>query len=431
MITAPATTPVLEHWEDRLKHIVETMRELSRQSDPQALVRTYSERIRRLMPVDGSVSLSRRDLPAPKYRITRSTLWKESVNPWKHPDRLPVLEGGLLGELLYSDQPRIVDDLHVSPDDPAYRYFEGHHSLMALPLYDRGVALNMVVMFRRRPHGFDRNQYPEYVWMSNLFGRATHTLVLSEQLQAAYHAVDEELRIVENMQRSLLPATLPKIPTLDLAVHYQTSRRAGGDYYDFFQLPEGKWGILIADVSGHGTPAAVVMAITHAIAHTLPGLPTPPARLLTHLNHHLARQYTSESGAFVTAFYGVYDPAGRSLTYARAGHCPPRVKRCRDGTLSILDGVGSLPLGIVPEAAYEEVTQQFVPGDQIIFYTDGITEAFNPEGRMFGVERLDEVLELCHLDANGLIQTVISAVDQFSGGQPASDDQTILVAKVG
>ncbi len=106
--------------------------------------------------------------------------------------------------------------------------------------------------------------------MSNLFGRATHNLVLSDQLKVAYEAVDYEMKVVADIQRSLLPMQMPSIPTLSLAAHYQTSHRAGGDYYDFFPLPDGKWGILIADVSGHGTPAAVLMAVTHSLAHTLP-----------------------------------------------------------------------------------------------------------------------------------------------------------------
>src|SRR5207244_2587168 len=129
---------------------------------------------------------------------------------------------------------------------------------------------------------------PELVWLSNLFGRATNNLVLSEELQRAYQTLDRELKVVGQIQRSLLPARLPTIPTLDLATHYQPSQRAGGDYYDFFPLPAGKWGIFIADVSGHGTPAAVLMAVTHCIAHTHPGPPQPPAKVLDYLNRHLA-----------------------------------------------------------------------------------------------------------------------------------------------
>src|SRR5205085_8839936 len=140
-----------------------------------------------------------------------------------------------------------------------------------------------------------------------LFGRATHSLVLADQVKRAYDRLDRELQTVADIQRSLLPTTLPAIPTLDLATDYQTSTRAGGDYYDFFPLPDGQWGILIADVSGHGTPAAVIMAITHSIAHTSTDPKTPPSRLLAFVNDRLAAGYT-ENGNFITAFYGIYDP---------------------------------------------------------------------------------------------------------------------------
>ena len=166
---------------------------------------------------------------------------------------------------------------------------------------------------RREPAAFSRDDFPEWVWLSNLFGRAAHNLVLSEQLQAAYDKLDQELRVVEEIQRTLLPGQLPRILSLDLAAYYQPSRRASGDYYDFFPLPDGKWGILIADVSGHGTPAAVLMAITHSLAHTYAGPPAPPGLLLDHINRNLAERYTARTGAFVTAFHAVYDPRTATL----------------------------------------------------------------------------------------------------------------------
>src|SRR5205085_4508371 len=159
--------------------------------------------------------------------------------------------------------------------------------------FDQGQGLNMVVLLRREPAGFDREQFPEVVWMSNLFGRATHSLVLSEEVKAAYEAVDYEMKVVADIQRSLLPARLPTIPNMGLAAHYQTSQRAGGDYYDVFQLPGGLWGLLIADVSGHGTPAAVLMAVTHCLVHTYCGPPMTPAELLGYVNRHLCARYTA------------------------------------------------------------------------------------------------------------------------------------------
>jgi sigma-B regulation protein RsbU (phosphoserine phosphatase) len=417
-------------WRERLDLIVETMKEMSRQTDPQEMSRAYGKRMRTLRPTDRSVSISRRDLKSPWFRVTRCSLWKEEINPWKERDRLPLLRGGLFAELLYGDEPRLFEDVQVDEDDPAAEYLDGMRSLLAIPMYDRGVALNMVLLMKREAGDFSPEQFPEIVWMANLFGRATHNLVLSGQLKSAYEAVDYEMKVVADIQRSLLPKRMPDIPTMALAAHYQTSHRAGGDYYDFFPLPDGKWGLLIADVSGHGTPAAVLMAVTHSLAHSYPGPATPPGRMLEHVNRHLTARYTAESDTFVTAFYGVYDPADRSLTYASAGHNPPRLKRCVDGTLALLDGATGLPLGISPVEKYRETTCRLVPGDQLVLYTDGITEANNEQGEMFGLSRLDKVLENCAVGASDLLQSVLNALREFTGDEPAHDDQTLLVAKI-
>jgi sigma-B regulation protein RsbU (phosphoserine phosphatase) len=428
-MTQQPTSPVAD-WRQRLALVVESMREMSTQTDPQAMVRAYAEKVRLLQPADRRLGLSRRDLSAPTYRITRSSTWAKPLNPWAEKDRLPLFSGGLLAELIYGDQPRIIDNLLLAPDEPAAEYLAGQRSLLAIPLFDRGVALNMVILMREEPGAFAPEQLPESVWLSNLFGRATHNLVLAEELKKAYDDLDREMRGVGNIQRSLLPAKLPKISGLDLASFYQPSRRAGGDYYDFFLLPEGKWGILIADVSGHGTPAAVMMAITHVIAHNYPGPATPPGQLLRYVNDQLATRYTSDAETFVTAFYGIYDPQRKELIYASAGHNPPRLKRCADGSLSVLDGVAGLPLGIFPSQDYPERVCTLQTGDQILFYTDGITEAHNPAGEMFGTARLDRELENCSLQARSLLDAVLHAVEAFTAGHPADDDRTLIVARV-
>jgi sigma-B regulation protein RsbU (phosphoserine phosphatase) len=420
----------VEDWDQRLALVVATMREMSQQTDPQEMSRAYRQRMRLLRPVDRMASISRRDLAFPHYRITRSSLWKEDINPWKEKERLPLLAGGFMGELLYGDEPQLFDELSVPADDPAAEYFTGMRSLAAIPMYDRGEALNMILLMKAEPAAFQRKDFADLVWQSNLYGRATHNLVLSEQLKEAYEAIDDELQAVANIQRSLLPSAMPKIPTLAVAAHYQTSRRAGGDYYDFFPLPDGQWGILIADVSGHGTPAAVLMAVTHSLAHTYPGPPTPPSAMLDYVNAKLSNLYTAPHDTFVTAFYGIYNPAERLLTYAAAGHNPPRLKRCTDGTLDQLDGVRGLPLGINPAERYHEASHRLLPGDQLMLYTDGITEAYNEAGEMFGLERLDQVLEHCSLRAPDLLREVLAAVDTFTGGRPPDDDRTLLVLKV-
>src|SRR5262249_31941269 len=218
----------------RLAAIGETMREMRRRTDPQEMVRAYGERIQQFLPIDRRLSLSRRGLAYPQYRITRSTTWAHEVNPWQEKDRLPLLEGGLLAHLLYGDEPQVFDDLELNPDEPAAAYLAGHRSLLAIPMYDQGEALNMVVLLRKEASAFPKDQIADLVWRSNLFGRATSNLVLKGELQRAYDALDRELKVVGDIQRSLLPAKLPQIATLDLAAHYQPAQRAGGDYYDFF-----------------------------------------------------------------------------------------------------------------------------------------------------------------------------------------------------
>ena len=416
-------------WREQMAFVVEAMREMSAQTDPQEMGKLYAKRMRTIMPVDGSISISRRDLNAPRYRITRSSRWNEEINPWKQRDKLPLLEGGLLAELLYGNEPRLFNDFQPPADDPAAEYLAEMRSAAVIPMYDKGEALNMVLLMRREPNAFVPELFPGMVFQANLYGRATNNLVLSEQLKEAYESVDHELRSVASIQRALLPTHTPNIPGVGVATYYQTSQRAGGDYYDFFPLPDGRWGILIADVSGHGTPAAVIMAITHSLAHTFPGPHDHPGRFLEYLNGRLHSRYTLDS-SFVTAFYGIYDPAQRTLHYASAGHNPPRLKRCDDGSLAALNAVGGLPLGLFADETYEAATMQLVRGDQLILYTDGVTEADNAQGRMFGLERLDRTLENCAVGAGDILRSVLEALNEFTAGRPANDDRTLLILKL-
>jgi len=428
-------------WGQRLEFVISLMREISGHTDPQAMVANYRRRVSEVFPGDGFISLSRRDLQRPQVRVTRFSGWEKDVNPWRaRPEERVILNGGILADLIWNEEACVIEDFQLEPGDPAAPFLQGMHSLTAIPMFDRSQSLNMVVSFSRKPRGdFDREQLPERVWITNLFGRATHNLVLTDEVKRAYDVVDRELKVVADIQRALLPRQLPDIPGVELAAHYQTSLRAGGDYYDFFELPDGRLGILIADVSGHGTPAAVMMAVTHSIAHTLTGDPAPPSRLLTFINQHLTARYTIDTGTFVTAFYGIYDPRSRQLTYACAGHCPPRVKR-RDGCLLSLEKSLSLPLGIDPEERYADASDTLEPGDALVLYTDGITEAratslarrgsSQDEPNLFGLSRLDAVLAACSCDANSLIRSTLEAVEQFTGNAPPNDDRTLLIARI-
>lgn len=415
-------------WQRELKIVSELMQEVSRQTDPLELVRVYASAVGKLYGSDRLITLSRRGLEAPWYRVTRDSRQSEQFDPWRQRDRLPLLREGYLGELLYAGEPRAILDLKVPDSDPTSGYFEGMRALCAFPHWDDGVALNMSLRMYADPTRLDVRQFPNMLWQSNLFGRTTGNLVLRRELREAYDALDREMKVVGDIQRSLLPTDLPAIPGLELAASYQTSTQAGGDYYDLFPLSDGAWGIFIADVSGHGTPAAVLMAVTHAIVHAYPDPAAPPGAVMEHLNGLLSRHYTSGNGSFITAFYGVYRPANRTLTYARAGHNPPRL-RGKDAVVP-LDRVGNLPLGIVPGVSYDQATVQLSIGDAILFYTDGVTEAMNDANELFGEERLDRLVASHRADAAGLIDRVLADVGRFEGARPAADDRTLLAVLV-
>lgn len=421
-------------WQEELAIIDRTMKAISGVTDPEHLVEVYWNGIRELIAIDDYLALSRRQIDPPFYLITRSSRFTEHYNPWTERERLPKLAGGLLGEIAYANQPVIIDDLpaQLASDDPARFYLEGFQSLIALPQYDNGEALNVTLWLLPPGVSLDHARIPMLHWQAGLFGRGTQNLVLRNQLSTALAALDRELQVVGGIQRSLLPRTLPSIPGFELAAHYQTSAWAGGDYYDFFPLRDGCWGLFIGDVSGHGTPAAVLMAITHAIAHSQPNSHTPPAALLEYLNQQLANVYTRDE-SFVTAFYAVLDPTARTITYSRAGHNPPRLVRRE--TVQALDQSGGLPLGVLDGQVYDQAVVTLEPGDLLLLYTDGVIEVAAPAAGaaptpLFGTERLDQLLLDClSCSTEECLERIRAAVTAFGGPAPLADDQTLIALR--
>jgi sigma-B regulation protein RsbU (phosphoserine phosphatase) len=315
--------------------------------------------------------------------------------------------------------------LEVSADDPCWEHLEGMRSLACVPGYDRGQPVNLFIVLRRESDSFSVEDLEGLLLNANLLGRTVNNLLLTQQLQEAYQALDREKEQVGRMQRHLLPADLPHIEGLELGASYQTCSRAGGDYYDVLSLPEEQWGLFMADVSGHGTPAAVVMAMMHTLVHAFPGPPMPPAHVLAHINRHLLAM--APEGMFATAFYGIYDPHYRRLRYASAGHPPPR---WRNGTCCIRDveGAPGLPLGVLDEESWTEREVTLVPGDALLLYTDGILEGSNARGEAFGRPRLDQALRLGPARAGALVQHIERHYKAFCNGAPDMDDRTLLAA---
>ena len=259
----------------------------------------------------------------------------------------------------------------------------------------------------------------------------THLTIhrLKRQVESQKDQLEHELEVVSEVQRKLLPKQLPVIEGFKLGVHYETSRYAGGDYYDIIELPDNCWGFLIADAEGHSAPAAVLMAMTCALFRSYPGSAADPAAVIHYLNEHLCKV---AEPSFMTALYAFYDANAHTMRMARAGHPLPMVYRNSDQKAIEFPCPGVYPLGIEPYEIEIPVTDiKLEPGDRFLIYTDGLTERFDVEGQTYGEERLLKLLatDSAH-DPQGVITAIMADVEQFAGQLPADDDQALLLGIV-
>ena len=259
----------------------------------------------------------------------------------------------------------------------------------------------------------------------------THLTIhrLKREVESQKDQLEHELEVVSEVQRKLLPKQLPVIDGFKLGVHYETSRYAGGDYYDIIELPDNCWGFLIADAEGHSAPAAVLMAMTCALFRSYPGSAADPAAVIHYLNEHLCKV---ADPSFMTALYAFYDADAHTMRMARAGHPLPMVFRNSDQKAIEFPCPGVYPLGIESYEIEIPVTEvKLEPGDRFLVYTDGLTERFDLEGQTYGEERLLKLLATdSALDPQGVIAAIMADVEQFAGELPADDDQALLLGIV-
>jgi sigma-B regulation protein RsbU (phosphoserine phosphatase) len=244
--------------------------------------------------------------------------------------------------------------------------------------------------------------------------------------------LEQELSIGRRIQRSLLPETLPRLPGWEFAAYYQSAREVGGDFYDFYMdQSSNHLGLFIADVTGKGVPAALMMAFSRAMLRTLlragPGFALNPAGILQRLNDLLLRE--SRTGLLLTALYASLEPSSGLLLYANAGHERLIWLQDASGEVQELVSRGAL-LGAFSNVSIEECQVDLAPGDLLVFYTDGVTEARSPSGDIFGEQRLMEIIQACRgTGAEETAQAILQAVQSFSASAPQADDYTTVVIK--
>ena len=248
-----------------------------------------------------------------------------------------------------------------------------------------------------------------------------------KQLQDANRKMAQELALAGEVQASFLPRDLPDIPGWQLTATLRPARETSGDFYDLISLPNGRLGILVADVSDKGAGAALYMALSWPLIRTYAmEYPLQPESVLSAVNHRIINDtYTYN---FVTVFYGILDPDTGTLVYCNAGHWPPYLIGAHtDRSVQMLSTTGP-SLGLFADGAFEQGVVQLHPGDVLALYTDGITEAQNAQGAFFDDERLlESVKTKLGRPAQEIQDAILADVERFVGDAPQSDDIALIL----
>jgi PAS domain S-box-containing protein len=232
--------------------------------------------------------------------------------------------------------------------------------------------------------------------------------------------LEQELHIARLIQQTLLPKSLPGLPDYEVAAYYQPARQVGGDFYDFLELPDGRLGLIVGDVSGKGVPAALVMAITRTMLQAAYRLGSP-GEILEHVNNTLYRDIPPNM--YVTCLAALLDSRTGRLQYANAGHDLPYLRHA--DSVSKLRATG-MPLGLMPGMSYEQKEFTLQPGDSVLLYSDGLVEAHDPQREMFGFPRLQGLVG-AHPGGATLIDTLLAELERFAGEEWEQEDDITLV----
>lgn len=280
--------------------------------------------------------------------------------------------------------------------------------------------------------------------IADLERKNAELLAAYEQLKAAQselirlNRLEEELAVARRIQQSFLPRTLPALPGWQLAAYSRGAQAVGGDFYDCIELADGHLGLVVADVCGKGVTAALFVALTRSLLRAASQAPwifqgrmvLDAESVLTGalwlVNDYICREH-ADSNMFITLFYAVLNPASGSLSYVNAGHNPPLL--VTDGGASIHEtDAGALPVGIMPSQSYEVLRTSIGPGERLVAFSDGITEAMDVAGEPYNDERLHAALRAnAALETPELVATIIAEVDAYATGAPQADDITLLI----
>ncbi len=379
--------------------------------------------------VEGLFPPQRRLPEAARQKATSRARFLEEI---LRSEELPEAEG-LMGEVLRTGEPLLVADAALDPrvvvhDDPALRIT----SLIAAPVAFRGESYGVLCVVNSADGlPFHEKDFSIVCSLAEQAGMALHSQGLL-QYQIDKRQLDLDLALASSIQQLLLPREVPVVAGLAIDARYRPAQQVGGDFYDLIPLPDGRLGIAVADVSGKGIAASLLMAICRTNLRQFALRLDSPAAVLAAVNRAMAGEV--RPGMFITMIYGIVDSARDEICFARAGHELPLLFHGPAGGGAEYLGSEGMPIGLVPPEVFEPVLAErrvrFTSGDVFVLYTDGLTEAPNEAGAEFSGARLvDAVRNLGTQLPAAINDGILERVQRFTGSERLDDDYTLVTVR--
>lgn len=424
----------------RLAVLQNLVRRLSRATSASDAFFGFVGRLWQVYPVDLMLGVSVDGLAYGSYRVTyrlpaellRAGEWAK-VKALCVPEPLlaPVRTIGWLSELVKGDTPQIIEELDLHRDPVLADIAGAMRSAVAVPVYEDGRVVEWSIGLNARPRSFNPGDLEDALITANLLAAHNAQLELVAEVKRLNTALSRQMDEVAAIQAALRPEGPPSVPGLDVGAAYEGTPLLSGDYHDFFPQASGALGVFIADVSGKGAGAATIAAMLRSMLHAFDPLAWHPAAVLEWANRELVDSRMPMT--FVTAVCALIDPANGAVELARAGHPPPLVARAA-GPAGAVEGPSAAPMGIDRDLRVEAQTFTLNRGDALVLYTDGVSEAFDEQDRMFGPEGIARALTGASGPAPTAHQAALGVMDALRahrGVRPVHDDQTLLVIRRG
>jgi sigma-B regulation protein RsbU (phosphoserine phosphatase) len=331
---------------------------------------------------------------------------------------------GLVGYAVQHREAVLVPD--VNKDSRYIRLNPETRSELAVPLIYKDKVIGVLDLEHTRRGFFTEDHKRTVTTLAAQVAIALENARLYEEIARQEKRLERDLALARELQFRLLPQSLPQFPNLEVAAKFAPARAIGGDLYDFVNYSQARMGMVIGDVSGKGAPAAIYAALVSGILRSHAPIEPGPAEMLRAVNFSLGERRID--GQFVSLIYAVWDDENRFLQVANSGL--PRPLYCHDGKIEVIEATG-LPLGLFDDAEYDEFTFRAKPGDMFVFFSDGILDARNRAGDMFGRAPMETIIAGCaEISADCVVKSLFKAAAEQAGGEEAFDDETVVAIKV-